>query len=65
SDVGIGTNADRIRRALDPAAANRDGRSKGRVGLLIAKWLTELHGGKLVFESAKDLGNTASAHLPR
>jgi signal transduction histidine kinase len=73
SDTGVGMDADQIARALDPAAVNgkhgangfEHDRVEGRgVGLLIAKWLTELHGGTLTVESAKDVGTTATVRLP-
>jgi signal transduction histidine kinase len=73
SDTGVGMDADQIARALDPAAVNGKrgandlghDRVEGRgVGLLIAKWLTELHGGTLTVESAKDVGTTATVRLP-
>jgi len=70
SDTGVGMEAEELRRALDPSAANRrhngDALEHGRgVGLLIAKWLTELHGGALVIESAKGAGTTVTVTLPR
>lgn len=72
SDTGVGMEADAIARALDPLLApprrvtvgepTLDG---GRgVGLLIAKWLAELHGGRLTLESTKGHGTTATIHLP-
>ena len=72
SDTGVGMDADQIARALDPAAVNgkhgangfEHDRVEGRgVGLLVAKWLTELHGGTLTVESAKDAGTTATVRL--
>jgi signal transduction histidine kinase len=77
SDTGVGMEKDEIARALDPATPRHDphagngnghgaGRSGGRgVGLLIAKWLVELHGGRLDLESAPGAGTTATVHLPR
>ena len=74
SDTGVGMDSAQIARALDPAmsaprklaSSHVSALESGRgVGLLIAKWLTELHGGKLVLESAKGVGTSATVHLPR
>ena len=74
SDTGVGMDSGEIARALDPATAPprklasslasplENGRG---VGLLIAKWLTELHGGKLALESGKGAGTKVVVHLPR
>jgi two-component system cell cycle sensor histidine kinase PleC len=68
ADTGVGMDKDEISRALDPSAANRKraGIDNGRgVGLLIAKWLSELHGGRLAIESTPGVGTTATVSLPR
>jgi signal transduction histidine kinase len=72
SDSGVGMEAEAIARALDPLLApqrrggapepTREG-NRG-VGLLIAKWLAELHGGRLTLDSAKGQGTRATVHLP-
>ncbi len=68
ADTGVGMDKEDIAAALDPGTANprRGGPDAGRgVGLLIAKWLIELHGGRLVIESAPGMGTTATVRLPR
>ena len=74
SDTGVGMDGTEIARALDPAMAaprklassHASPLENGRgVGLLIAKWLTELHGGRLVLESNKGAGTSVIVHLPR
>jgi signal transduction histidine kinase len=74
SDTGVGMDKSQIARALDPVLSARRkpdqaqaiGTDSGRgVGLLIAKWLTELHGGKLLIESTRGVGTAATVQLPR
>jgi len=71
SDTGVGMEPEAIMRALDPLTPQRrpavgePSLDSGRgVGLLIAKWLAELHGGRLTLESTKGDGTTATVRLP-
>ena len=68
SDTGIGMSPDEIAIALEPFRQVDDGPAKlyegTGIGLPLAKRLVELHGGKLVVESAKDAGTTIRVYLP-
>jgi signal transduction histidine kinase len=67
-DTGIGMSAEDIARVGEPFL-QADGRLARKfegtgLGLAIAKRLTELHGGRLKFESTPGVGTTATIHLP-
>ncbi len=68
ADTGIGMSADEIALAFQPFAQvestlNRKYDGTG-LGLPITKALTELHGGKLLIDSAPGVGTTVTVHLP-
>jgi len=73
SDTGVGMEPEQITRAIDPSATRhqpdlgqQNGHGDGRgVGLLVAKWLTELHGGRLSLESKPGSGTIVTLRLPK
>jgi len=68
TDTGIGMSAEDLQIALTPFGQvdNRlERKYEGTgLGLTLAKSLTELHGGKLEFKSARGAGTTVSVYLP-
>lgn len=68
TDTGIGMDEGDIPRLLEPFAQadnalNRAYEGTG-LGLAIAKSMVELHGGRLVIQSARGIGTTVSLSLP-
>jgi two-component system, cell cycle sensor histidine kinase PleC len=68
ADTGIGMSGDEIALAFQPFAQvestlNRKYDGTG-LGLPITKALTELHGGRLLIDSAPGIGTTVTVHLP-
>ncbi len=67
-DQGIGMAADEVAVALIPFRQVDNGLKRKYdgtgLGLPIAKELTELHGGRLVIESAPGAGTSATVFLP-
>ena len=68
ADTGIGMSEDEMALAFQPFAQvestlNRKYDGTG-LGLPITKALTELHGGKLLIDSAPGVGTTVTVHLP-
>jgi signal transduction histidine kinase len=68
ADTGIGMSGEEIALAFHPFAQvestlNRKYDGTG-LGLPITKALTELHGGKLLIDSAPGVGTTVTVHLP-
>lgn len=68
NDSGIGMRPDQIDRALEPYARieNADRADPGGtgIGLSIVKRLIELHGGRLVIDSAEGAGTQATLQFP-
>ncbi len=68
SDTGVGMSEEEIAIALTPFGQVDGGRARHRegagLGLPIAKSMVELHSGKLLIESEKNVGTTVSLILP-
>jgi PAS domain S-box-containing protein len=68
-DTGIGMAAHEIPRALEPftqvGASPEIGQQGTGLGLPLAKAFTQLHGGRLVVESAPGCGTCVTFRLPR
>ena len=68
ADTGIGMSEEDIKVALTPFGQVDGSRTRWRegtgLGLPIAKSLIELHSGKLIINSEKDVGTTVSVVLP-
>ncbi|WP_207456772.1 HAMP domain-containing sensor histidine kinase [Azospirillum sp. SYSU D00513] len=67
-DDGIGIEADDLSRVLEPFGRTQRGRARSvegiGLGLPLTKRLVELHGGRLLLESAPDRGTRVTAVLP-
>lgn len=68
ADTGIGMAPEAIPQALEPfrqiaSPLSRKVEGTG-LGLSLVKTLTELHGGRLVIQSALDVGTTVELHFP-
>jgi len=68
SDTGIGMNAQELEKAMQPfeqVDSSLARRYEGTgLGLPLTKSLVELHGGRLILQSAPGCGTTASVRLP-
>ena len=67
-DNGVGIAKDELRRVMEPfhqetTAYTRDTTGTG-LGLSIVKGLAEMHGGRLLLESEKDVGTLVTVELP-
>ena len=68
SDSGIGIPPDELGRLFHRFVRASNARASGRpgagLGLSVAKAIVELHGGRIMVDSAPDRGTTFSVYLP-
>ncbi len=68
ADSGIGMDPDQIEVCLQPFGQVHNSLTRSHegtgLGLPLVRWYAELHGGRLVIESARGHGTTAHVYLP-
>jgi signal transduction histidine kinase len=65
ADTGVGIPADAVPHIFDRFyRAQRNGRKGAGLGLSIARWIAEAHGGGLTVESQVGKGSTFTLWLP-
>ena len=68
TDSGIGIPPDELGQLFDRFVRASNARTSGRpgagLGLSVAKAIVELHGGRIMVDSALDRGTTFSVYLP-
>jgi two-component system NtrC family sensor kinase len=63
-DDGVGISKDALPRIFDPFFSTRRGGEGAGLGLSVANWIVEDHGGWIEVESKLDEGSTFSVFLP-
>jgi signal transduction histidine kinase len=68
-DTGIGIPTDSLEKIFEPFyrvdSSRPDGRNASGLGLAIARWLVELHGGSIRVKSTVGTGSSFTVVLPR
>ena len=68
TDSGIGIPPDELGQLFDRFVRASNARTSGRpsagLGLSVVKAIVELHGGRIMVDSALDRGTTFSVYLP-